>query len=55
MKLKCPECGIEAEIDPRNREINIDLGENESFPLHEGCELSKPIDEINLKKLEEVG
>jgi len=55
MKLKCPECGVEAEVDPRNREVDINLGENESFPTHGGCELSKPIDEMNLKKLEEAG
>jgi len=59
MRYRCKVCGVEAEIDLSAKKIDVVLvtikPEFPSFPLHSDCELAKPIEQIDLTKLERVG
>lgn len=61
---RCPTCGTTAHINKKTKEIVIHLptpnipkpkpfklGPTFTFPSHFGCELAKPITEIDIKKL----
>ena len=64
---KCPTCGATAHIDKKKREIVVHIPPFKpprpepfkapvtmTFPSHFDCELAKPVDQIDLKKLEKV-
>ena len=51
---RCPECKLVATIDGLKIEVTLPPKET-SFPLHPGCELGKPINDIDLSKLVRVG
>lgn len=66
-EYKCPTCGASASIDKKKRKIVIRFSVNvpkriepfkppitTHFPSHIDCELGKPVDKINLKRLERV-
>lgn len=61
---KCPTCGATAHINKENKEVTIHIQPftpqkptpfkprpTYTFPSHFGCELAKPIDKIDIKKL----
>lgn len=65
---KCPKCGVTAHINKKKKEIVIHIPPIKlpktitpfsapisfCFPSHFDCELFKPIDQIDLKKLAKV-
>lgn len=65
MRVRCPICKAEAEIDENRKAIVIYLPPlnlpvtsapfkppvSTCFPSHADCELAKPVDKINLDKL----
>lgn len=64
---KCPTCGATAHINKETKEVVVHIprfnppkpvpfkpGLTYTFPSHFDCELSKPITDIDLKKLEKV-
>ena len=66
-RYRCPVCGAVAEIDKGNKKMVIQpvppkipkphggaLQVAFSFPSHADCEFNKPIDEIQLDRLEAV-
>lgn len=55
-KYRCPKCGVEAVIEGRNIHVYVQLtaARGSHWPLHADCEYSKPIDEIDVSKLERI-
>ena len=61
IRVQCPICKAEAEIDENRKAIVIHLPPlnlpktfapfSTCFPSHADCELAKPVDKINLDKL----
>jgi tRNA(Ile2) C34 agmatinyltransferase TiaS len=54
---RCPKCGLTAEIDLAKRVKRVVVPydrERPGFPRHGDCELAKSLDQMDLKKLEEV-
>ena len=58
MRLRCPDCKVEAEIDKAARTVKVTLEGDANalsiFPKHEGCELAKSLDEMDVDKLEQL-
>lgn len=68
IRYRCPVCKVEAEIDKKKKEVVLHLPPLEMpksierfhgtisacFPSHFDCELFKPVNEIDLKKLVKV-
>lgn len=55
-KYRCPVCQAAADIDPEKKTVSVYLPRGtRNFPaIGHACELTKPIDEIDLSKLEKV-
>lgn len=68
-KYRCPKCGSEADIDLKNKTMNVRMMLKKppqsgpdflpsvasfNFPSHPDCQFGKPITEIDFTRLEKI-